>query len=53
MLCLPKENITPLHRAVEGGHNNVVTFLCSHGAGVNDVDNVVSSMCVCVHDVTN
>ena len=45
--------MTALHNAAREGHNNVVTFLCSHGAGVNDVDDVVSSMCVCVHDVTN
>ena len=45
--------MTALHIAVREGHNNVVAFLCSHGAGVNDVDNVVSSMCVCVHEVAN
>ena len=45
--------MTALHNAAEGGHNNVVAFLCSHGAGVNDVDVGVSSMCVCVHEVAN
>ena len=44
---------TALHRAAKEGHNNVVTFLCSHGAGVNDVDKWVSSMCVCVLEVAN
>ena len=39
--------------AAQVGHNNVVAFLCSHGAGGNDVDISVSSMCVCVHEVAN
>ena len=48
-----QNNSTALHHAAREGHNNVVTFLCSHGAGVNDVDDEVSSMCVCVHEVAN
>ena len=45
--------MTALHLAAKVGHNIVVAFLCSHGAGVNDVDKWVSSMCVCVHEVAN
>ena len=33
------------------GYYNLVTFLCSHGAGVDVTDIDVSSVCVCVHDV--
>ena len=31
---------TTHHYAVVGGRNNIVTFLLSHGARVNDVDKV-------------
>ena len=33
--------MTALHVAVQLGHNNIVTYLVSHGARVNDV-NIVS-----------
>ena len=32
--------MTALHIAGRYGHNNIVTFLLSHGARVNDVDHV-------------
>ena len=35
-------NETALHLAADGGHYNVVTFLCNQGAVVDKIDNVSS-----------
>ena len=34
--------MTALHEAARNGHYNVVAYLLSHGARVNDVTSVVS-----------
>ena len=52
MLCHPTGQLVQHSILLQGdGHYNLVTFLCSHGAGVDVTDYQVSSVCVCVHDV--
>ena len=43
-----QSNSTALHAAAMGGHYNIVTFLCSLGAGVDVTDWQVSSVPVCM-----
>ena len=43
-------NRTALHLAAGGGHNIVMTFVINHGAGIDDVDDLVSAICACYHE---